>query len=167
MQQQHHFFSSNIYFNDEKISASEYTDLVDKIVKHSTFNNQEVKEYFIGTIIEKYPNTTEEEIIQRYEKILNTNRVDYILNEIGLRNIKLDKIIKEENLSIHNDIMKNIYNSYEIKDLPKIGIGELNKKLLRAVNDNDYIKTIKTSEIKELTDAYLDENNNYQIDEII
>ena len=102
-----------------------------------------------------------------YTKILGSKRIGYILAEITQRNLKLDEIIKRENKSIHEQIIKDINACYEIKYLPKVGLSELNKKLLRAVNDNDFVTNIKTSDIKELTVAFLEHYSYLEIEDII
>ena len=55
----------------------------------------------------------------------------------------------------HREVISKINAANEIKDLPKVGLSELNKKLLRAVNANSFKKDYKVSDIKELTEAYV------------
>ena len=117
------YLATNVYFDNTKLSAMEFTNIVNKIVEHGMFIHPDTKEFFIKEISQKYPNVKEEEIIKKYESILNTRRIDYILNEIGQRNIKLDEIVKKENLNLHNDIESgklkdeepNIMTEYEEK----------------------------------------------------
>lgn len=56
---------------------------------------------------------------------------------------------------IHREMMGKINSAVEIKDLPKVGLSELNKKLLKGFNANSFKKDFKANDIKELTDAYI------------
>lgn len=161
------YLATNVYFNGNKLSAKAFSDVVNKISNYGTFEHPEVRKIFIKTLVENYPNVSENEIIEKYNTILKSKRIVYILNEIGERNIKLEEIVKLENLAIHSSIIKRINSSFEIKDLPKVGLTELNRKLIRAVNDNDYIRDIKISEIKELTNAYLRKDTYTEIENIV
>ena len=161
------FLATNVYFNNEKISQKLFQPLVDAIIDYGMLAHPNVKEAFIKVITENYKNVSDKEIENKYNEILKTNRINYILSEITQRNLKLDEFIKKENLEIHKQVVKDIKNTFEIKDLPKVGIGKLNEKLLRAVNDNDFINNIKTGEIKKLTEAYLNNNTYLEKESII
>jgi len=161
------YLATNVYFNGNKLSSKAFLEVVNKIVDYGMFNHPEVRKIFIKTLIENYPNINTEDIIEKYNIMANSKRIGYILHEIGQRNLKLDEIVKLENLSFHNDIMKKICNSFEIKELPKVGLTELNKKLIRAVNNNDFIRDIKISEIKELTNAYLERCTYLEIKNVV
>ena len=91
----------------------------------------------------------------------------HILSEISLRNEKIDELNKIEKLNIHKKVMKDISLSFEIKDLPKVGLTELNTKILRAMNSNDFKKNYKTSDIRELTEAYLNGLVMFEIEKIL
>ena len=131
------------------------------------FAHPEVKKAFIKVIIDNYPDVSDEEIVNKYMQVLMAKRIGYLLSEIGQKNIKLDEIIKNENLQKHEQIKKEINMAFEIRDLPRVGLTELNQKLLRAVNDNDFITNFKTGDIKELTNAYLSNTSFHDIEVII
>lgn len=161
------FLATNVYFNKQKISQTLFKPVIDEIVNYGSLAHPDARNAFIKVLVENYPDVTEEEIIEKYNDILNSNRINYILREITAKNLKLDQIIKEENLYIHKEMLKDINSTFEIKQLPKVGLSELNKKLLRAVNDNDFNRKIKTSEMKELTDAYLENKTFGEIEKIV
>lgn len=161
------YLANNVYFNNEKLSQKAFQPVINAIIDHGFVTHPEVKNALIRVILENYPFVLEEEIVEMYTKILGSKRIGYILAEITQRNLKLDEIIKRENKSIHEQIIKDINACYEIKYLPKVGLSELNKKLLRAVNDNDFVTNIKTSDIKELTVAFLEHYSYLEIEDII
>ena len=161
------YLATNVYFNNKKISQTLYKPVIDSIINTGIVTHEEVLKSFIKVIHENYPEITEEEIVAKFKSIIKSQRINYILTEITKKNLKLSELIKEENLTIHKQMIKEIKSAFDIKDLPKIGLSELNKKLLRAVNDNDFVNDIKTSEIKELTKAYLEKYPMSEIEEII
>ena len=159
------YLANAISFGGKKISQTLYQPVIDEIMKHGFLFHPDVKNALIKVIIENYPDVSDERIVDTYQEVLSSKRIPYILIEINQKNIKSDEFTKEENLEEHNKIVKDIKQAYEIKNLPKVGLSELNKKLLRAVNDNDFFTNIKTSEIKELTDAYL--NHSSEIENVV
>lgn len=161
------FLATNVYFNDRKLSQILFKPVVDEIVTYGTISHPEVRVKFIKVILENYPNISQEEIIDKYNKIASSKRIEYILSEINYKNKKLDEINKAENLRNHKNNMKAIEYAFEIKDLPKVGLSELNKRLVRAVNDNDFNTNIKASEITNLTNAYLNGFSVYEKEQII
>lgn len=161
------YLANNIYFNNEKISQKLFQPVIKAIIDYGAVVHPEVKNALIRVIIENYSNISEDEIIEKYKKVLESKRIVYLLSEIAQKNIKLDEIIKSENFVAHKQILKYINSAFEIKDLPKVGLSELNKKLLRAVNDNDFVNSIKTSDIKELTEAFLKQYTYMDIEDVV
>ena len=114
-----------------------------------------------------YPNATEEQILDKYNQIAKSPRIGYLLTEIGERNAKLDYFVREENKKEHEQKLKEIRDAYEVKDLPKVGLSELNRKLSSAINSNDFIKNMKTVDFKELTKAYLEGLSFHEKEQIV
>lgn len=161
------YLANNIYFNNEKISQKLFQPVIKAIIDYGAVVHPEVKNALIRVIIENYSNISEDEIIEKYKKVLESKRIVYLLSEIAQKNIKLDEIVKSENFVAHKQILKYINSAFEIKDLPKVGLSELNRKLLRAVNDNDFVNNIKTSDIKELTEAFLKQYTYMDIEDVV
>ncbi|MBR2712285.1 MAG: hypothetical protein IKE73_01100 [Bacilli bacterium] len=149
------FLASNVYFEGVKISQSLFQPVVNEIVNYGNPFNLEVRNAFVKVVLDNYPNITIDDANEKFNTVMSSKRIGYILSEISQKNLKLDEMTKADNLNYHNDIIKQINSAYEVKDLPKVGLSELNKKLIRAVNDNDFITNIKISDIKDLTNAYL------------
>lgn len=161
------FLATNVYFNDNKISQILFKPVVDQIIIYGTMIHPEVRTQFVKVILENYPTVSEEEIIAKYDKIASSKRIGYVLNEINYKSKKLDELNKKENLEIHKNNMRLIQQAFEIKDLPKVGLSELNRRLVKAVNDNDFNTNIKASDITNLTSAYLNGFNNDEKEKII
>ena len=161
------YLANNVYFNNNKISQTLFAPVITALIDYGMFAHPEVKKAFIKVIIDNYPDVSDEEIVNKYMQVLMAKRIGYLLSEIGQKNIKLDEIIKNENLQKHEQIKKEINMAFEIRDLPRVGLTELNQKLLRAVNDNDFITNFKTGDIKELTNAYLSNTSFHDIEVII
>ena len=161
------YLANNVYFNNNKISQTLFAPVITALIDYGMFAHPEVKKAFIKVIKDNYPDVSDEEIVNKYMQVLTAKRIGYLLSEIGQKNIKLDEIIKNENLQKHEQIKKEINMAFEIRDLPRVGLTELNQKLLRAVNDNDFITNFKTSDIKELTNAYLSNTSFHDIEGVI
>ena len=79
----------------------------------------------------------------------------------------MQELQDKEDLENHQRTMKAIENAYEIKDLPKVGLSELNTKILRAFNNNDFIKAIRISSLRNITEAFLEEKTFGEITELV
>lgn len=161
------FLANNVYFNKTKLSSLEFKPVIDALLNYGFITHPEVRKVFVQVILENYKNVTEDEIIEKYKFIVDSKRIGHLLQEIGLKNEKIEKITKKENLKIHNGVIKEINEQFDVKYLPKVGLGDLNKRLLKAVNDNDFIRNNKAGDIKDLTNAYLDNKNFDEIENII
>lgn len=161
------YLASNIYFSNRKLSQTFFQPVINAIIDCGFIAHPEVKKALIKVIIENYSDIAEDEIIEKYKQVLESKRIGYILSEITQKNLKLDEIVKAENLNSHKQMIKDINSAYEISDLPKVGLSELNRKLLRAVNANDFIYNIKTSDISELTNAFLNHYTYREIESVI
>ena len=160
------YLASNIYFNNRKLSQTLFQPVVNEIVYHGHARHIAVKQALLMIILFNYENLNAEEVANKCASVLKSKRIDYILEETQLKKAKLDEFEKNKNEKNHKQILKDIKSSFEIKELPKIGLSELNKKLVNIVNDNDFVTNIKASEINDLTIACLN-NSNYSELEII
>ena len=161
------YLATYAYFNKKKISQTLFQPVIDAIIVHGITAHPDVKDAFVKVMKQSYPDVSENDIVAKYNDVMKCKRIGYILSEITQKNLKLDQIVKSENLDIHNQVIKEIKMAYEIKDLPKVGLSELNKKLVKAVNDNDFVTNIKASEIKDLTNAYLNNSGYSELENII
>jgi len=160
------FLANNVYF-EYKLNQKEFYLILNEMKNYGTFYHINVKKAFIKVMLDNYKNITIEQIEEKYNEIAKHPRIPYILNEINEKSIKLNEFIKKEQKEAHEKIMKQINNAFEIKDLPKVGLTELNKEILKIVNDNDFYSYFKTNDIKKLTIAYLEEKSYEEIEIII
>ena len=153
------FLANNVYFNNQKTNQSQFKGIVYEIIEMGTFSNPIVRNDFVDFVCEIYPNVNRNTIITKYNEILKMGRIDYILEEMAIKNQKADRFTKETNKKVHNETMTKILTSHSIDDLPKVGLSDLNKKILRCFNNNDYIDTFKTRDLTALTRAYLNKSS--------
>ena len=161
------YLASNVYFDDRHISQSLFKPVVDMIVTYNGLFMPQVKEVFIRVLKENYPDKKEEEYLEKFNIVAWGPRIINLLIEIGERNVKLQQFQDKDDLDNHNFIMKGINNAFEVKDLPKVFISDLSKRIQRDFNDNDFIKNIKVSSIKNIVDAYMEGKSIKEIDSLI
>lgn len=82
-------------------------------------------------------------------------RITNIIIEVSERMVKIQKFQDEEDLINHKNVLKDIEKAYNVKDLPNVEISELNRRIQRSFNSNDFIKNIKVSSFKDVTDAFM------------
>ena len=149
------YLASNVYFDDRHISQTMFKPVLDAIIDYNFFIMPQVKNVFLKVLKENYPNKSEEDYLEKYNMIANSPRIMNILVEVSEKNARLKEFQDNDEIDYHNKIMKNIGSAYEIKDLPKVGITELNKRIQRCFNDNDFIRDIKISSLRNIKDAYM------------
>lgn len=152
------YLASKKYFGN-KISQSAFRPYIDELIKFGNPMHEDVVNSFKKVIIlYAIINNKRDKIMDIYKDIINEGYIGHVLHEISLKNKKAYKIKKENNEKVHLSNLKKINNSFEEKDLPNIGIGELNKRVLNAVNSNSFKKDFKTSDINEISKCYLTNN---------
>jgi hypothetical protein len=161
------YLAANVSFNGIKISQTEFKPVIDELIAYGFFAHDRVKDKFFKVVQDNFQNVTDEEINECYNKINASKRIGFLIQEIGLKNEKADLINKKNALEKHKEVLKDINEAFEISDLPKVGLTELNRELLKCVNDNDFYNLFKANDIKELTAAYLMKDNYESIKKII
>ena len=161
------YLAKNVYYDNIHISQTLFKPVLDLIVEKNTFIDKDVKQAFLKVVRENYPNRKEEAYLEKYRQIASSPRIPNILIELEEKNKKARKIQEQDDLARHYRIMKEINDAYEIKDLPKVGLSELNTKILRAFNNNSFIKDIRISSLRNITDAYLEEKSSKEIEKLV
>jgi len=149
------YLSNNVKYKGNKLSAIDYYDVYEAIITSGVVASPEVKKIFINTLANKFEWINSEDIINLYVKAFQCKRISYLLREAAAYNDKIYKLEQEEINDKHNQMMKDIDLSFSVKELPKVGLTELNSRLVKDVNNNDFINNIKISDIKELTNNFL------------
>lgn len=160
------YIATNCSFNGEKISQSECKPILDSIMGYGIEGSKEVLNTFIEVLRKKYPEKTDEEFIKRYKQIIETGKINNYLNEIYKRAEKIQELDGKEQLREHEENLKQIKNAYEIKDLPRVGIGLLNRRI-QENTDNDFTKRISISRLQNLSKALFDGKKDEEIREEI
>lgn len=176
--------------NKKELPSISYTNVINELSKLITFNGKTMdkkKLERIGTALDKGYSFTSEFVEKElkniiyneigyidegsmkfiFDEIKNIKKINNMLYEIQLKNQKIFEIENKEKKDKHYNNLKRIGTAYDMVDLPKVGLTELNKELLSCVNDNEYNNTIKTSEINKLTNAYLNNESFDKIKEIV
>lgn len=150
------YLANNVYFDDRHISQTLFNPVAEEIVSYGGVLMPQVRKAFIKVLKENYPNKSDGDYASKYNAIANSPRIINILIEMGEKNVKIRQFLDDADLEEHNRVMKRIKNSYELKELPSIWMGYLNKRILKDFNDNDFIKDIKTPSIRYVSLAYMD-----------
>lgn len=158
------YLANNSSFDGNKISPSEFKPVLDAIMEHNFFIMPEVKEVFIEVLKKNYPGKTQEEYEQKYLQIAETSNISNYIIETSERNAKLQEFREKEDLKQHNENMKQIKSAFELKDLPKVGIGTLNGKIMKATK-NDFIERFSIEQIREISDMLMSGNSEEEIEE--
>lgn len=160
------YLANNSSFDGNKISPSEFKPVLDAIMEHNFFIMPEVKEVFIEVLKKNYPGKTQEEYEQKYLQIAETSNISNYIIEASERNTKLQEFREKEELEQHNENMKQIKSAFELKDLPKVGIGTLNGKIMKATK-NDFIERFSIEQIREISEMLMSGNSEEEIEEKI
>ena len=160
------YLANNSSFDGNKISPSEFKPVLDAIMECNFFVMPEVKEIYIQILKKNYPDKTQEEYEQKYSQIIETSNISNYIIEASERNAKLQEFSERENLEQHNENMKQIKSAFELKDLPKVGIGTLNGKIMKATK-NDFIERFSIEQIREISEMLMLGNSEEEIEEKI
>ena len=160
------YLANNSSFDGNKISPSEFKPVLDAIMEHNFFIMPEVKEVFIEVLKKNYPGKTQEEYEQKYLQIAETSNISNYIIEASERNTKLQEFREKEELEQHNENMKQIKSAFELKDLPKVGMGTLNGKIMKATK-NDFIERFSIEQIREISEMLMSGNSEEEIEEKI
>ena len=160
------YLANNSSFDGNKISPSEFKPVLDAIMEYNFFVMPEVKEIYIQILKKNYPDRTQEEYEQKYSQIVEKSNISNYIIEASERNAKLQEFREREKLEQHNENMKQIKSAFELKDLPKVGIGTLNGKIMKATK-NDFIERFSIEQIREISEMLILGNSEEEIEEKI
>ena len=151
------YLSNNSSFDGNKVSPSEFNIVLDAILKYNFFIMPEVKEIYMQVLKKNYPDKTQEEYEKKYSQIAESSNIGHYIIEASERSAKLQEFKEKEELEQHTENMKQIKSAFELKDLPKVGIGTLNGKIMKATK-NDFIERFSIEQIREISEMLMSEN---------
>jgi len=148
------FLATNVYFDNRHISSTEFADIFQAILDYGFFTTVEVREMFLNVLKKNYPDKTEEEYLNKYIEMARHPRINYIMNEIMERNKKILELNNRDDLLKHKEVMKQITNAYDIKELPKV----TRAYIVKYISDNsktEYNNKISVSKLYDLVDLLI------------
>lgn len=148
------FIATNVYFDDTRLSQTEFKPVLDAILQSGAFTTPEVKKVFMEILTKNYPGKTQEEFETQYEKMARASNISNYIKEAEARNAKLLELQKQANLEEHNQNLEQIRTSFELRDLPKVSKGVLNRKVQR-VTQNDFTDKFPIEIVNEISDDLL------------
>ena len=152
------YLANNSSFDGNKISPSEFKTVLDAIMEYNFFIMPEVKEVYIQVLKKNFPDRTQQEYEEKYLQIAQASNIGHYIIEASERSAKLQEFKEKEELEQHNENMKQIKSSFELKDLPKVGIGTLNGKIMKATK-NDFIERFSIEQIREISEMLMSEKH--------
>jgi len=148
------FIATNVYFDDTRLSQTEFKSVLDAILQSGAFVTPEVKKVFMEILTKNYPGRIQEEFEAQYEKMARASNINNYIIEAEARNAKLLELQKQANLGEHNQTLEQIRTSFELRDLPKVSKGVLNRKVQRATQ-NDFTDKFPIEIVNEISDDLL------------
>ncbi len=150
------YLSSVLNFNSKHLSQSKFNDVVNYLIHNGgNYNSLEFKSMLYNILEDNYKDIDNNKIVKKINEVISSNRIKYLLTEISLKNVKLYEFERINNKNNHELIMKEIENAYDIKDLPKVSVSDLNRKILKAFNSNDFVNNIGIDCVREVIKCYL------------
>ena len=111
---------------------------------------------------ENYEGRTEEEYEALYTQILEGTSIGNYLVEIEERAKKLEQLEELQDLENHKQILNQIKDAFEIKELPSVGRGILNRRIQEDTK-TDYTDRIAISKLQEISDCILSKKDEQEI----
>lgn len=156
------YLASNASFDKVHISQTAFKPVTDALAKYNYFSVPEVKEAFMQVLRENYEGKTEEEYEALYTQISEGTSIGNYLVEIQERAKKLEQFEQAQDLENHKLILKQIKNAFEIKELPSVGRGILNRRIQENTK-TDYTDRIAISKLQEISDCILNKKDEQEV----
>ena len=148
------FIANKSSIEGVKITQSDLKQVLKVITDYQDVWVIEVKAAYFDVLRIKFPGKTEEEYNKMFKAIFTSPQIMHYLNENSARNAKLAEFRERDELEAHKQTMKQIKQAFEIKDLPKIGLGTLNGKIMKATK-NDFIPRFSIEQIRTISEMLL------------
>ena len=157
------FLADNIKYNGKKLRQADYKPVIDALNDYGVVADFHVRDAFYDVMLKGFDIQSKEEVLDLYKQFVSLKRVAYVMEEINKSNDKLRKFLEKEELDKHNQFIDKTNKANEITDLPRVSISDLNKAMLKAINDNSFVKTFKISDISDIVDSYLNGRKDFDI----
>ena len=142
------FLADNVCFDKRHLKPAEFKPFIVKLLDNNSSQSGPVKDSFIDILYKNYPNHTEQEFNEMYDKILGTGRIMNMLDEMSLRGQKIQDIQDELDLEKHNNNMDSMRKCTSIKEIEEINILDLDSLIIKDTkNEIVDIPKIKLSNL--------------------
>ena len=143
------FLTKNAYFDKKHLKKSEFKPFIVCLMDNGMLPTKEVTDCFISILKNNYPNHTNEEYMEIYNKIFTSGIINNIIKEMDERTKKIKNIEASLELEKHNDILIAIDKSSTIKELSNIKIPNL-ITLIKKASKNEVVDNIQKNKLKKL-----------------
>ena len=148
------FLANNTSFDGKKVSTTEFNPVLKALIDHNFFWVPEVKKTYLDVVATNFPDATKEEVEERFKKLATAPQIIHYLLEASERSAKIVEFRERDELEAHKQTMKQIKQAFELKDLPKVGVGTLNGKIMKATK-NDFIPRFSIEQIRTISEMLL------------
>ena len=125
------FLADNVYFDKRHIQAKEFKPFIIKMIDNGYDIGGAVKDCLIDILVKNYPNHSEEEFNEMYQKIIGTGRINNMFVEMSLRGQKIQDMQDELDLEKHKENLDNIKHASTIKEIDDIQTYDLESLIIK------------------------------------
>lgn len=148
------YLSSNLHFNGEHINQTEFKDVVELIIKNGGFDSPEIKNELLRILQDNFIEQTQDACIDKIDLVGSAPNIEYYLLEISKRNSKLEELQEQQDLEEHKEVLRRIKNANELRELPSVGRGLLNRKIQESTN-NDFTERFAINKLQEISESII------------
>lgn len=150
-------FQNLASFKDKKIPKEKLEKFVKEILKDDYYVTYGfINEGLTKILKENYPDKTDDEIIKKIDEVSASERLENILCEGYDYYLKYLELDYKEKTKEHKDRMIKIRATRDIKELPKIGIGDINARIVKDLYEPFNKTTLKVEYTGPIAKALLE-----------
>lgn len=150
-------FQNLASFKDKKIPKEKLEKFVKEILKDDYYVTYGfINEGLTKILKENYPDKTDDEIIKKIDEVSASERLENILCEGYEYYLKYLELDYKEKTKEHKDTMIKIRSTRDIKELPKIGIGDINARIVKDLYEPFNKTTLKVEYTGPIAKALLE-----------
>lgn len=150
-------FQNLASFKDKKIPKEKLEKFVKEILKDDYYVTYGfINEGLTKILKENYPDKTDDEIIKKIDEVSASERLENILCEGYDYYLKYLELDYKEKTKEHKDRMIKIRSTRDIKELPKIGIGDINARIVKDLYEPFNKTTLKVEYTGPIAKALLE-----------
>ncbi len=125
------FLADNVYFDKRHLKPSAFKPFIIKMIDNGMTVHGSTKDAFIDILANNYPNHSDAEFDEMYQKILGTGRIYNMFIEMSIRGQKIQELQDEIDLEKHNNNMDMLRKANTIEEVEKISITDLESLIIK------------------------------------